>query len=120
MSETVADYLLQRLAGEWGVKRIYGYPGRRHQRHHGRLQSDRSPPDSFRYATKRWPPSWPAARQVHRRGRRLHGDFRAGAIHLLNGLYDAKMDHQPVVAIVGTGAFSVGGNYQQEVDLLSL
>src|SRR5699024_4077388 len=44
-----------------------------------------------------------------------------GAIHLLNGLYDAKMDHQPVVAIVGQQArASLGGNYQQEIDLISL
>jgi pyruvate dehydrogenase (quinone) len=44
-----------------------------------------------------------------------------GAIHLLNGLYDAKMDHQPVVAIVGQQArTAMGGSYQQEVDLLSL
>ena len=44
-----------------------------------------------------------------------------GAIHLLNGLYDAKLDHQPVVAIVGQQArAALGGDYQQEVDLLSL
>jgi pyruvate dehydrogenase (quinone) len=44
-----------------------------------------------------------------------------GAIHLLNGLYDAKLDHQPVVAIVGQQArMALGGNYQQEVDLISL
>jgi len=44
-----------------------------------------------------------------------------GAIHLLNGLYDAKLDHQPVLAIVGQQArTALGGNYQQEVDLLSL
>jgi hypothetical protein len=44
-----------------------------------------------------------------------------GAIHLLNGLYDAKLDHVPVVAIVGqTARSAMGGNYQQEVDLLSL
>ena len=44
-----------------------------------------------------------------------------GAIHLLNGLYDAKLDHQPVVAIVGQQARAgLGGNYQQEVDLTSL
>src|SRR6202044_3542549 len=44
-----------------------------------------------------------------------------GAIHLLNGLYDAKMDHQPVLAIVGQQArASLGGSYQQEVDLISL
>ncbi len=44
-----------------------------------------------------------------------------GAIHLLNGLYDAKMDHQPVLAIVGQSArTAMGGNYQQEVDLMNL
>ena len=44
-----------------------------------------------------------------------------GAIHLLNGLYDAKIDHQPVVAIVGQQArAALGGDYQQEVDLVSL
>jgi thiamine pyrophosphate-dependent acetolactate synthase large subunit-like protein len=44
-----------------------------------------------------------------------------GAIHLLNGLYDAKLDHVPVVAIVGqTDRSAMGGAYQQEVDLLSL
>src|SRR5438046_9992280 len=44
-----------------------------------------------------------------------------GAIHLLNGLYDAKMDHQPVVAIVGQqDRMALGGSYQQEVDLTTL
>ena len=44
-----------------------------------------------------------------------------GAIHLLNGLYDAKLDHQPVVAIVGQQArAALGGRYQQEVDLTTL
>jgi pyruvate dehydrogenase (quinone) len=44
-----------------------------------------------------------------------------GAIHLLNGLYDAKLDHQPVVAIVGQNwARAMGGEFQQEVDLLNL
>src|SRR5919201_2506875 len=44
-----------------------------------------------------------------------------GAIHLLNGLCDAKLDHQPVLAIVGQQArMGLGGNYQQEVDLVTL
>ena len=44
-----------------------------------------------------------------------------GAVHLLNGLYDAKLDHQPVLAIVGQQARAgMGGNYQQEIDLQSL
>src|SRR5205085_3309497 len=53
-----------------------------------------------------------------RRARRLHGDLGPGAIHLLNGLYDAKLDHVPVVAIVGQQKrSSLGSHYQQEVDL---
>jgi pyruvate dehydrogenase (quinone) len=44
-----------------------------------------------------------------------------GAVHLLNGLYDAKLDHQPVLAIVGQQARAgLGGNYQQEIDLTTL
>ncbi len=44
-----------------------------------------------------------------------------GAIHLLNGLYDAKLDHQPVVALLGQQKqFSIGADYQQEVDLNTL
>ncbi len=51
----------------------------------------------------------------------MHGHERAGAIHLLNGLYDAKMDHQSAVAIVGQQArAALGGSGQEEVDLISL
>ena len=51
----------------------------------------------------------------------MHGHFGPGAIHLLNGLYDAKLDHQPVVAIVGqTFVRAIGGDFQQEVNLLQL
>ncbi len=76
---------------------------------------------SFRPGMRNWQRSW-----------RAHAKFTGdvgvcmatsgpGAIHLLNGLYDAKLDHQPVVAIVGQSATSVlGGSYQQEVDLLNL
>ena len=65
--------------------------------------------------------SWPALIPVYRRSGCLSGHQRPGAIHLLNGLYDAKMDHQSVVAIVGQQARSaMGGDYQQEVDLVTL
>jgi pyruvate dehydrogenase (quinone) len=61
------------------------------------------------------------AGQVHRRLGVCLATSGPGAIHLLNGLYDAKLDHQPVVAIVGQQALSaLGGSYQQEVDLVSL
>ena len=50
----------------------------------------------------------------------MHGHLGPGAIHLLNGLYDAKLDHAPVVAIVGQQArMALGSNFQQEVDLTS-
>ena len=77
---------------------------------------------SCRPATRRWRPSRRSATPSSAAGRRrLHGDVRPGRIHLLNGLYDAKLDHVPVVAIVGqTNRSAMGGSYQQEVDLLSL
>jgi len=60
-------------------------------------------------------------REVHRGGRRLHGDLRAGSDPPAQRLYDAKLDHQPVVAIVGQQARAgLGGNFQQEVDLQTL
>ena len=55
------------------------------------------------------------------RGGRLPCDLGTGAIHLLNGLYDASLDHKPVLAIVGQQSrMALGGNYQQEVDLQAL
>ena len=74
---------------------------------------------SCRCATRRWPRSW---RCAHAKFTGEVGVCLAtsgpGAIHLLNGLYDAKLDHQPVVAIVGQQARdALGGDYQQEVDL---
>ena len=96
---------------------------RRDQRDHRRVPAGRrTTPSSSRCGTRRWRRSWPAAT------RSSPGEVGVclatsgpGAIHLLNGLYDAKLDHQPVVAIVGQQARSaLGGSYQQEVDLVSL
>src|SRR5262249_55552413 len=98
------------------------FPRRRHQRHPRRVGTRRQPA------------------VVHSGGHEEMSAFEAvgyakftgrlgvcaatsgpGAIHLLNGLYDAKLDHVPVVAIVGqTNRSAMGGSYQQEVDLLSL
>ena len=77
---------------------------------------------SSRRGTRRWPRSRRSATPSSPAGSasawRPPGP---GAIHLLNGLYDAKLDHVPVVAIVGqTNRSAMGGSYQQEVDLLSL
>lgn len=121
MSDTVSDFLLQRLS-EWGVKRIYGYPGDGVNAIFGAL--DRAG-DKFEFIQVRHEEMAAFMACAHAKFTGEVGVCLAtsgpGAIHLLNGLYDAKLDHQPVVAIVGQQArAALGGNYQQEVDLLTL
>jgi pyruvate dehydrogenase (quinone) len=127
MSETVGDFLLERLS-TWGVKRIYGFPGDGINGLLGALGRSTNGPH-------------PAGRPEFIQTRHeemaafmacAHAKFTGelgvclatsgpGAIHLLNGLYDAKLDHQPVLAIVGQQARAgLGGSYQQEVDLTTL
>jgi pyruvate dehydrogenase (quinone) len=122
MSETVGDFLLGRLAGEWGVKRIYGYPGDGINGIMGAFEREGPRPEFIQ----------PRHEEMAAFMACAHAKFTGeagvclatsgpGAIHLLNGLYDAKLDHQPVVAIVGQQARTgLGGNYQQEVDLQTL
>jgi len=122
LSETVGDYLLARLAGEWGVKRIYGYPGDGINGIMGAFEREGPRPDFIQVRHEEMAAFMACA---HAKFTGEAGVCLAtsgpGAIHLLNGLYDAKLDHQPVVAIVGQQARSgLGGNYQQEVDLQSL
>src|ERR1700704_2136481 len=121
MSDTVGDVLLNRLR-EWNVGQVFGYPG-----------------DGINGLLAAWQRAGDKPQFVQARHEEMAA-FEAvgfakfsgevgvcvatsgpGAIHLLNGLYDAKLDHVPVVAIVGQAARSaMGGSYQQEVDLLSL
>jgi pyruvate dehydrogenase (quinone) len=121
MSTTVADRLLERLR-EWGVEQVFGYPG---DGINGLLGAFSRADDQPRFIQARHE-EMAAFEAV---GFAKFGDQPAvtmatsgpGAIHLLNGLYDAKLDHVPVVAIVGqTNRTAMGGSYQQEVDLLSL
>jgi pyruvate dehydrogenase (quinone) len=121
MTKTVADFLLERLSG-WGVKRIYGYPGDGINGLMGAL--DRAG-ERFEFVQARHEEMAAFMACGHAKFSGEVGVCLAtsgpGAIHLLNGLYDAKLDHQPVVAIVGQQARSgLGGNYQQEVDLTTL
>src|SRR3982751_3539035 len=121
MSQTVADVLLSRLR-DWGVQQVFGYPG-----------------DGINGLLAAWGraddrPQFVQARHEEMAAfeavgfAKYSGGFGVcvatsgpGAIHLLNGLYDAKLDHVPVVAIVGqTARSAMGGSYQQEVDLLTL
>src|SRR5436853_3557465 len=120
-SPTVASYMLSRLR-EWKVKHVFGYPG-----------------DGINGLMGAWHEHEQELEFIQCRHEEVaafmacgHAKFTGevgvciatsgpGAIHLLNGLYDAKLDHQPVVAIVGQQAqTSLGGNYQQEVDLITL
>jgi pyruvate dehydrogenase (quinone) len=121
MADTVADVLLARLR-EWDIKQVFGYPG-----------------DGINGLLAAWgraknEPQFVQARHEEMAAFEAVGYAKfsgnvgvcvatsgPGAIHLLNGLYDAKLDHVPVVAIVGqTERSAMGGSYQQEVDLLSL
>jgi pyruvate dehydrogenase (quinone) len=118
---TVSDFLLNRLA-QWGVDRIYGYPGDGINGIMGALDraSDRMQFIQARHEELAAFMACAHAKFTGRVGVCL-ATSGPGAIHLLNGLYDAKLDHQPVVAIVGQQARSaLGGSYQQEVDLISL
>ncbi|MFI0515069.1 thiamine pyrophosphate-requiring protein [Streptomyces sp. WSLK1-5] len=121
MSTKVSDHILERLR-EWGVDHVFGYPG-----------------DGINGLLAAWGRAGNQPRFVQSRHEEMSA-FEAvgyakfsgrigvcaatsgpGAIHLLNGLYDAKLDHVPVLAIVGqTHRTAMGGSYQQEVDLHTL
>src|SRR5262245_12441155 len=121
MSRTVADFLIDRLEA-WGVRRIFGYPGDGINGIIGALQRSG---DNIEFVLARHEEMAAFMACGHAKFTGEIGVCLAtsgpGAIHLLNGLYDARMDHQPVLAIVGQQARSaMGGSYQQEVDLLSL
>jgi pyruvate dehydrogenase (quinone) len=121
MSKNVSEFLIERLS-EWGVRRIFGYPG---DGINGILGALDKAKDSMKFIQSRHEELSALMACAHAKFTGEVGVCLAtsgpGAIHLLNGLYDAKMDHQPVVAIVGQQSRSVlGGSYQQEVDLLSL
>jgi pyruvate dehydrogenase (quinone) len=113
-----ADFLLKRLH-ENGVRRIYGYPGDGINAIVGALERQK---DLIEFVQVRHEEMAAFMACAHAKWTGEVGVCLAtsgpGAIHLLNGLYDAKLDHQPVLAIVGQQSrMALGGNYQQEVDL---
>jgi pyruvate dehydrogenase (quinone) len=117
----VGQFMLERLA-EWGVKRIYGYPG---DGINGILGAFHEVGDKVEFTQVRHEELASFAACAHAKFTGEVGVCLAtsgpGAVHLLNGLYDAKLDHQPVVAIIGQQArSSLGANYQQEIDLDAL
>jgi pyruvate dehydrogenase (quinone) len=120
MAATVGDFLLQRLSA-WGVERVYGYPGDGINGIMGAFGRC----DTIEFVQARHEELAAFMACAHAKFTGEVGVCLAtsgpGAIHLLNGLYDAKADHQPVLAIVGQQQrAALGGDYQQEVDLLSL
>src|SRR6201992_2509242 len=118
---TVADYLLERLRA-WDVTHVFAYPG---DGINGILAAWGRADDQPQFVQARHEEMAAFEAVGYAKFTGQVGVCMAtsgpGAIHLLNGLYDAKLDHVPVVAIVGqTNRSAMGGSYQQEVDLLSL
>src|SRR5919202_1130362 len=116
-NETVSTFILRRLL-DWGVKHVFAYPG---DGSNGLDLAFGEVPE-LEFVQTRHEEIAAFAAAAHAKLTDEVGVCLAtsgpGAIHLLNGLYDAKLDHQPVVAIVGQQkTFSLGSNYQQEVDL---
>src|SRR5689334_6018135 len=117
MGQNVGEFILNRL-NEWGVDKIYGYPGDGINGLLGAFHKVEKP----EFIQVRHEEIASFAATAHAKFTGEVGVCMAtsgpGAIHLLNGLYDGKLDHQPVVAIVGQQhRSSLGANYQQEVDL---
>jgi pyruvate dehydrogenase (quinone) len=120
MGKTVGDFVLQRLA-VWGVERVFGYPGDGINGITAAL--GRQNKIDFIQVRHEEEAAFMASGHA-----KLTGEVGVclatsgpGAVHLLNGLYDAKLDRKPVVAIVGQSArMALGGHFQQEIDLLSL
>src|SRR5262245_66230344 len=116
MSRNASDFLLQRLVA-WGVRRIYGYPG---DGINGILGALGRIGDALDFVQVRHEEMAALMACAHAKFTGETGVCMAtsgpGAIHLLNGLYDAKLDHQTVVAIVGQQQrAALGGEYQEGV-----
>ena len=122
MAKTVGDFVVERLRA-WGVQRVFGYPGdgiNGIMAGFGHVEAE-----GPRFVQARHEELAAFMAGAHAKFTGEPGVCLAtsgpGAIHLLNGLYDAALDHQPVVAIVGQSATTaLGGEYQQEVDLQTL
>lgn len=121
MTETTSDFLVQRLH-DWGVRRVYGFPGDGINGVFGALARHQ---DKIEFVQVRHEEEAAFMATAHAKFTGEVGVCIAtsgpGAIHLINGLYDARLDSAPVMAIVGQQASTaMGTDYQQEVDLVSL
>lgn len=118
MSKTVGDFFVERLY-EWGVRTIFGYPGDGINGVLGALDRSRHKIDFIQVRHEEMAAFMAAAHS------KFTGELGVclstggpGATHMVTGLYDAKLDHVPVLAIVGQAASTArGAHYQQEVNL---
>lgn len=121
MAQTVSDFIVQRLH-QWGVRHMFGYPGDGINGVFGALNRADGK-IGFVQARHEEMAAFMATAYA-----KFSGELGVciatsgpGASHLITGLYDALLDHQPVLAIVGQQARNaLGGNYQQELDLVSM
>jgi pyruvate dehydrogenase (quinone) len=121
MAGTVADFIWERLQA-WGVRRVFGYPGDGIGGLVGALARTEGAIDfvQVRHEEMAGLMACGTAKFTGEVGVCM-ATSGPGAIHLLNGLYDAKLDHQPVLALVGQQArTALGSHYQQDLDLQSL
>jgi len=121
MATTVGDFLVERLYA-WGVRRIFGYPG---DGINGVFGALRRAQGKIEFVQARHEEMAAFMASAHAKFTGELGVCIAtsgpGASHLLTGLYDARMDHVPVLAIAGQQArAALGGHYQQELDLVSM
>ena len=121
MAQQVSDYVLERLT-QWGIHRVFGYPGDGINGFLGAFDRAEGDPEFIQVRHEEMSAFMACAHA------KFTGEIGVciatsgpGAIHLLNGLYDAKLDHQPVLALIGQQKrYSLGAHYQQEVDLNTL
>src|SRR3954471_25000979 len=118
----VAEWILNRLK-DWGIHRIYGYPGDGINAFLGAFARVEDNDPAFTQTRHEEMAAFMACAHAKFTGELgvCTATSGPGAIHLLNGLYDARLDHQPVLAIIGQQKrISIGAHYQQEIDLQSL
>ncbi|MTV11975.1 MULTISPECIES: thiamine pyrophosphate-requiring protein [Bradyrhizobium] len=121
MSQTVSDFIVHRLH-DWGVRHIFGYPGDGINGVFGALNRAGGRIE-FIQARHEEMAAFMASAYAKFSGRLgvCIATSGPGATHLTTGLYDALLDHQPVLALVGQQARNaLGGQYQQELDLVSM
>ena len=117
MATNVSDFVVQRIK-EWGVDRIFGYPGDGSGEFDGALGRADRKDEGLKYVrpTHEEICSFMATAYAKFTGRIgvCASTSSPGAFHMLNGLYDAKMDNQPVVAIIGQQGLAALGTFNQQ------